>query len=202
MNRDIFNVLCNLKRVKYLNEDEKNIYMSFYKFFINNYKKFENFNDLINVYLFYNQKDRVDEIVKFFNNFLDIDIELDEKIILNEINRCNYIKNYKSSKCFSNNKIVDFNNYKKSYLKNKENYKNGIFLVYTKWFDNYLIMNNIYTNKKIKLYVPNDILKYIMINDILSLELIKDEKSFWRILNILDFYPNWLEINTYIKNRL
>ncbi len=153
---------------------------------------------MINIYIYYNKKDDIDYTINFLNSFFDINIKLDKNIILNEFNRYQYIKGYKIYEKNSIDKILDFTYYKSVYCINKNtNLKKGYFSVYVKWFDNYVIMNEIYTNKKIKLFVPSDLLSFIVINDILSLEIIKKEKSVWCILNILDFYPNGLNINTY-----
>ena len=184
MDKQLFNILSTFNKIRYLDKNDKEIYNSFYNFFINNYKNYNNLNDLLTIYIVYNGKDKIYNTISFLNKFFNVDIKLDKVFILNEINRYNKIK-----KCtLSKNNIFYFN-------KNTK-YKDN-FIVYTKWFDNFIIIKSLSNNKILKLYVPNDIIKYIFINDVFYLEIIKKHKSFWSILNILDFYPNGLKHHTY-----
>ena len=185
METQLFNILTSFKNIKYLKDDNKKICIEFYNFFINNYKKYNSFNNLINIFLYYN-KHNIKNTILFLNNFFNINIKIDKNVILNEITRQHYIKNYNINK---HSNIINFNSYKNKYK------KIGYFIVYLKWFDNYIILKDIHTNKIFKLCLSNDIINYIMINDILKLEIIKKEKSFWQMLNLLEFYPNKLEFN-------
>ena len=185
MEKQIFNILYKLNNIKYLDNKDKKIYISFYNFFINNYKKYNNVNDLFNIYLIYNGKESLNETLNFFDKILNINITLDKIFIVNEIKRYENIKNSNIK-----NNIIYFHN-------KNSNVIDGKFLVYSKWFDNYLIIKNLSNNKILKLYVQDNILKYININDIINLKIIKNNKSFWSIINIIDFLPNGLRNDTY-----
>ena len=192
MEKQLFSILSDFKKIKFLKDEDKIICTNFYQFFINNYKKYNTFNDLINIFLYYNKNSNIYDIVNVLNNIFNIEIKIDNNVVLNELKRYNFIKNYKLTK----NKILNF------YMYKYEKIKKGYFIVYLKWFDNYIILKDIYSNKILKLYLDNDLIEYIMIGDILKLTIVKDKKSYWQILNILDFYQDKLNYNLYRLKKL
>lgn len=199
MDKQMYNILNTFNKIKNLDYIDKNLYLSFYRFFINNYKKYKNFNDLISVYIILDGKNKLNSNIKFFNKFFNFDINVNRKFIINEINRQNHILNYNFSKSY-NNKIVNFNEYKKYIFNSKSKLlKIGYFSIYNKWFNNYVLIRDLDTQNFFKLYLPNNLIDKLFTNDILKLEILKKEKPFWTISKIIDFYPNSLNNYTYDK---
>ncbi len=185
MEKHLFNILSTFNnKIKYINNSDKKIYFSFYNFFINNYKNYNNINELLNIYLIYNGKENINKNIHLLTQFFNFNIKVDKVFIVNEIKRYNYIKNFKKY-----NNIV--------YLYNQSNIITDKFYIYSKWFNNFIILKSKYTNKLFKVYMPNEIIKYININDMLHLKIAKNNKSFWNILDIIDFYPNGLKSNEF-----
>lgn len=199
MDTQMYNILNTFNRIKNLDYIDKDLYLSFYSFFIKNYKKYKNFNDLITVYIILNGKNKLNSNISFFNKFFNFDININKKFIISEINRHNHILNYNFSKSY-NNKIVKINEYKKYVFNNKPKLlKTGYFSIYSKWFNNYVLIIDLSTQHFFKLYLPNNLIDKLFNNDILKLEILKKEKPFWTISKIIDFYPNSLNNYTYDK---
>lgn len=200
MDKEIYKILSSLNKIKSLDCIDSKMYHSFYTFFIENYKNYDTFDSLILSYLICNENELNDSL-DFFNKFIELDIKINKQFIINEINRRNYIMNYDFYSQFNNEKIIKFNDYKNYFNKNKKKcFKIGYFSIYSKWFDNYIIIKDLYSGNILKVYVDNNILDKIFNNDILKLEIYKKEKAFWNVFKVLEFYPN--RLNTHIYDRI
>lgn len=138
-----------------------------YIFFIENFKKFDRLEDLLVTFLIENKN--LDS-----SYFKVLKLKVDIEYIHNELEK------HKIGKLNTQN-IINISLYKNLY---------GEFVIFKKWYDNFFIVKELESGRYYKVLFSNKILDAININNILKLELIKNNKNYWIINKLIDVFSN------------
>lgn len=227
MNKYIYAIFTDFLNSYQLNSKEKKLFLLFLNFININYKDLTISNKMVNIIekfiLLYHSNNINKNIYElnislnifkklfnFINTNCNIFIIFNYDNILIQAKRISFITNeinnilsipilsYKPL-------IVNLNNYKEySFKKQKLNkYKitdRGYFIFISKCYNNCIIIKNITTNKFYKLLLSSNIINLLETNDILHIEIKKDDKPPWEISILFKFYP--YIVKDYLSNKI